>query len=137
MESPNIRVIGVDGKAGPYLDTAINKLCQDGWLTTYACQHPKMTYEVTDQGRGWFYFHHHHSHLSFSPPQYKMRTSADESGFSPPGSMCLVPSCDVRALDDHRARFGLPPVGDVQPKVWLPRMRLFRLLKLPDPAIQP
>jgi hypothetical protein len=137
MESPNIRVIGVDGKAGPYLQNAINQLCQSGWLTTYACQHPKMTYEVTNENRGWYYFHHHHAHISFSPPQYKMRTSQDESGFAPPGTMCLVPSCDMRALEEHYARFGLAPVSNLQPKIWLPRMRFPGFLKLPDPAMQP
>jgi hypothetical protein len=71
-EHPSLRVIGCDGQAGPILDAAITQLCTDGWLTTYACGNVPLTYEVTDQGYGWFLFHHHHMHVSFDQPSYKM-----------------------------------------------------------------
>ncbi len=39
----------------------------------YACGRTgKLSYEVTNQGHGWYYFHHHHMHISFSPPSAAM-----------------------------------------------------------------
>jgi len=69
--SPNLRVIGVDGRAGVAIDAALTRLCTDGWLpsTSAACggRH-SITYEVTDTMRGWYRFHHHHFHISVSAP---------------------------------------------------------------------
>ena len=66
--SPQVRVIGVDGRVGPLVTDAIAQLCAEGWLATSACDRdgPALAYEVQDQGRGWYYFHHHHLHLSLS-----------------------------------------------------------------------
>ncbi len=64
--NPNLRIIGVDGQAGPPILSAVTQLCNDDWLETSACSSPKLTYEVTDMGRGWFRFHHHHFHISVS-----------------------------------------------------------------------
>jgi hypothetical protein len=66
--TPRLRVIGVDGRAGPSLDAAIDTLCAGGWVSGMACTAPRMTYETTDSGRGWYYFHHHHLHISVSAP---------------------------------------------------------------------
>lgn len=98
FEHPALRVVGADGQAGPLLDGALDKLCQDGWLTNYACSHRKLTYEVTDQGYGWFYFHHHHMHVSLQPPAYA--TSLDAGS-------CLVPGCKPAPLDSFLSEFGL------------------------------
>lgn len=67
--NPNLRVIGVDGRVGPIVEAALRELCTGGWVTGTACTSPRMTYETTDAGRGWFYFHHHHLHISVSSPR--------------------------------------------------------------------
>ena len=64
FESTRTRVIGVDGKAGPILLSAIDTLCTDGWLSGTACGNVALAYEETNMGQGWFQFHHHHSHIS-------------------------------------------------------------------------
>lgn len=66
--SPHLRVIGVDGRVGPIVDSAITQLCADGWLSGEACTSHQITWEETDTGRGWFRFHHHHLHMSVSAP---------------------------------------------------------------------
>jgi len=66
--SPQLRVIGVDGRVGPPVSSAIAQLCTGGWLSGSACSSSRMTYETTDEGRGWFLFHHHHLHVSVSSP---------------------------------------------------------------------
>ena len=66
--TPQLRVIGVDGRVGPLVDSAMSQLCGGGWLSGTACSSSRMTYETTDMGRGWFYFHHHHLHISVSAP---------------------------------------------------------------------
>ena len=66
--SPQLRVIGVDGQAGPIIDSALTQLCSGGWLSGAACSGAAITYETTDMGRGWYRFHHHHFHISVSSP---------------------------------------------------------------------
>ncbi len=94
FEHPALRVVGCDGKAGPMIDYAFEYLCDHNWLSEDACETSKLTYEETDQGRGWFYFHHHHTHVSFTPPDYdaKGRAAVDDN------SKCLVPGCDPEPL---------------------------------------
>jgi hypothetical protein len=68
LESGKVRVIGVDGKIGPLLMTAIDKLYQKGLVTDALrklFKNGAITYEVTDKGRGWYRFHHHHAHISY------------------------------------------------------------------------
>jgi hypothetical protein len=64
FESTRTRVIGVDGKAGPILLSALDTLCTDGWLSSTACNNIVLAYETTNMGQGWFHFHHHHAHIS-------------------------------------------------------------------------
>jgi hypothetical protein len=64
FESTRTRVIGVDGKAGPQLVSALNTLCMNNWLSTAACNNIVLAYETTNNNQGWYYFHHHHSHIS-------------------------------------------------------------------------
>jgi len=92
FESPNVRVVGCDGQAGPPLDSAMTTLCAGGWITPSACSSRRLTYETTDMGYGWYYFHHHHMHISWSDP-YRAMTPAGEME-------CLIPSCDDDALLD-------------------------------------
>lgn len=67
FESSRVRVIGVDGQAGPLLMSALDKLCDDGWLSAGACGDVALAYETIDQGLGWYRFHHHHAHISVVP----------------------------------------------------------------------
>lgn len=63
-QHPDIRVIGVDGRVGPLVESALSTLCRDGW--TDACGQDAMIFEETpDTELGWFLFHHHHFHVSF------------------------------------------------------------------------
>lgn len=101
FESKSVRVVGADGKVGPHLDAALTYLCQNGWLTTYACSNRKLTYEVTNQGHGWYYFHHHHMHVSYTPPTY---TSSVPMSLDP---TCLIESCDAKAWSAFLGSRGL------------------------------
>ncbi|MBW2264042.1 MAG: hypothetical protein JRG91_18930, partial [Deltaproteobacteria bacterium] len=69
-EHTGLRVVGCDGKAGPIIRWAFERLCADGWIESSSCSGPSLTYEEVNAGRGWFYFHHHHMHISFTPPAY-------------------------------------------------------------------
>ncbi|MGE0548177.1 MAG: hypothetical protein AB7R00_14020 [Kofleriaceae bacterium] len=64
FESPRTRVVGVDGKVGPLMLSALDTLCDNGWLSGTACTNIVLAYETTNNGQGWFQFHHHHQHLS-------------------------------------------------------------------------
>lgn len=66
FSSTRTRVIGVDGKAGPKLMSALNQLCSSGWLTTAACNNISLAYETTNNNQGWYYHHHHHMHISLT-----------------------------------------------------------------------
>lgn len=70
FESTRTRVIGVDGKAGPKLMSALNQLCTNGWLTTAACNNISLAYETTNNGQGWYYHHHHHAHISLEAASF-------------------------------------------------------------------
>jgi len=87
FEHPYSRVVGCDGQVGPILDACYDTLCDQGWISDYACKNPKLTYETTDMGYGWFYFHHHHMHISFKQPNYR--------GGEPE---CLIPDCEEKPL---------------------------------------
>ena len=63
-DTPQLRVIGVDGRIGPLVDSAMEQLCDAGWLAGNACTRPRIVYEETNTGMGWFGFHHHHFHVS-------------------------------------------------------------------------
>ena len=67
MQHPRLRVIGVDGQAGPALLQAINQLATSGWLpsTIPAIAQSRLKFETSDQGLGWYYFHHQYMHISF------------------------------------------------------------------------
>jgi len=92
VTSSRTRIIGVDGKVGPLVSTAMTKLCEDGTLPKLACDRKSLiTWEATDTGRGWFQFHHHHLHVSVK------KVSADWS----PGTGDMF-SADGAALElDH------------------------------------
>ena len=65
-DSVQLRVIGVDGRAGPLIESAVAQLCTVGWLTGSACT-DALAYETVDESAGWFHFHHHHCHISLLP----------------------------------------------------------------------
>ena len=67
-DSPQLRVMGVDGQVGPMVELAIDRLCSAGWYSGPACD-PRtfaLAYEVVDEGWFWFRFHHHHMHVSLT-----------------------------------------------------------------------
>ena len=65
FESKTVRVIGVDGQAGPMIKSAISQLCKDDWLDSFACSNAaRLAYETVNMNYGWYYFHHHHAHIS-------------------------------------------------------------------------
>lgn len=84
FESTRTRVIGVDGKAGPLLVSAINTLCTSGWLTAATCNNIVLAYETTNMNQGWFQFHHHHSHISLKPASFvEGLIRGDDPSFDP------------------------------------------------------
>jgi len=94
FESSRVRVIGVDGQVGTAVTAALVPYCNSGVLSAGACTRAKqgITFEVTDQGRGWFQFHHHHFHVSLKPV-------AAGPGFAPFAPMPAEgPSDALRAL---------------------------------------
>ena len=109
-ESGNIRVVGVDGRIGPLVQEHLDVLCDEGWLSRGACGRLSMTWEEEDEGRGWYLFHHHHMHISCSPPRYRKPGAAAASE-----SRCLVPDCDVAALDAWLRGKGVVRTPPVQP----------------------
>jgi hypothetical protein len=109
LEHSSIRVIGVDGKAGPLLQEAMTRLCTDGWLTTGACgRRSRVTFETTDTNRGWYLFHHHHSHISLSQPSYTHPLPFEMLREERP--LCIVPDCSDAAYNEFRISNGLPPM---------------------------
>jgi len=94
FESPRVRTVGVDGKVGPLMQSAIAQLCQDGWLSPNACSNVKLSFEETNMGYGWFQFHHHHAHLSVSQVAYG-------APVQPPPMECRVPGCEGMPLKPH------------------------------------
>ena len=67
-DNPYLRVVGVDGRVGESVRSAVAQLCRAGWLHNSACGRLKLAYEVTDGGAGWYRFHHHHLHMSVASP---------------------------------------------------------------------
>jgi hypothetical protein len=65
FESSGVRIVGVDGRAGPLLRAEITALCIAGTLSPVACGRIRLGYENVNFGRGWFFFHHAHMHVSW------------------------------------------------------------------------
>ena len=89
-ESPQLRVIGVDGQVGPLVEDGIEALCANGWLDgAAACRRGglSLAFETVDEGRGWFHFHHHHLHVSLVGQRGK------PGGFARGQDACLTPGC--------------------------------------------
>jgi hypothetical protein len=65
LESPRVRVIGMDARVAYRVLRAFDALCSAGLVERDACAaRGKLVYEVSDTGHGWFISHHHHLHLS-------------------------------------------------------------------------
>ncbi|MCA9527949.1 MAG: hypothetical protein KC549_16795, partial [Myxococcales bacterium] len=88
--SPQTRVIGVDGRVGGLVDSAMDQLCEAGYMDGGACvaRTRKITYEPTNEGRGWFLFHHHHWHISLTT-----RRNAGLNSSAGAGEACLRADC--------------------------------------------
>lgn len=65
FESPHVRIVGVDGQAGPPIQRALGRLCTSKHLPGDACARIKLGFENIDTGRNWFYGHHNHMHVSW------------------------------------------------------------------------
>ncbi len=102
FESSRTRVIGVDGQAGPLILSALDTLCDSGWLTQTACTNAVLAYEVTNMGQGWYLHHHHHAHISLKGTSF---LAGDDGCFSPggcaPSSSKSLPQLPSRL---HRVR---------------------------------
>ena len=93
LTSDRVRIIGVDGRIGPLVESAIASLEEQGWLPSESPgAQGFMTYETWDGGNGWYYFHHHHLHLSLYAD--KSSGSAGKVG-APSAQHCLVPDCSA------------------------------------------
>lgn len=91
FESTRTRVIGVDGKAGPMIVSAMNTLCSNNWLSSTACNNISLAYETTDNGQGWYYFHHHHSHISLKQMSFTEVVLGCQSALGCDSSVRLIP----------------------------------------------
>ena len=103
FEHPRMRVIGCDGAAGTMLVAALENLCDNGWVTPYACNNVALAYETVNTGAGWFLFHHHHIHVSYLP---SWRDSSDGTA-TMPSSECLIPGCLDAPLKHFLTMLGL------------------------------
>lgn len=101
FESSRTRVIGVDGKAGPVLLSALSKLCQQGWLSGLSCGNVALAYETTNMGQGWYRFHHHHAHISLKPASFTDAVAC-AAGDGGPGCDPIVKSVPRRQAGIHR-----------------------------------
>jgi hypothetical protein len=84
------RVIGVDGRVGPLVESAIDQLCSSDWYAGPACNQKLIAFETVDESRGWYHFHHHHLHVSTNGLHPDVAPigpvkSADEA--------CMTPGC--------------------------------------------
>ena len=98
-DAQTLRIIGVDGQVGQLVDAAIDQLCDAGWYRGDACvrQRRATTYEVENEGRGWYLFHHHHFHISLGrQPANGLLSSMPEAA-----DACLRPDCQP-AVHGHR-----------------------------------
>jgi hypothetical protein len=104
FESTRTRVIGVDGKAGPKLVSAMNQLCANGWLSAAACNNAVLAYETTNNGQGWYYHHHHHAHISLKQSATLVNDKNAIVCESPLGCNPTVRSIAKRPAGLHRVR---------------------------------
>ncbi len=66
-EHPNLRAVGVDGRIGPILESALDELVTLGWIDAELRSAVPLAYETEDSGLGWYLFHHTHMHISMLP----------------------------------------------------------------------
>ena len=101
-DSPQLRIIGVDGRVGPLINAATEQLCDAGYLSGRVCAPASrlITYEETDMGQGWFRFHHHHFHMSLTS-----RARAGLAGLtSAASSRCLRSDCGALPSPENDPR---------------------------------
>ncbi len=97
--SPQLRVVGVDGRMGLMVDAAMDQLCDAGYLDGTACRGQRfrrLGYEVVDEGRGWYHFHHHHFHVSLM----SRRDAGLNLSLEPVGrDACLTRDCAPMSIE--------------------------------------
>jgi hypothetical protein len=99
-EHPDLRVVGVDGKAGGMIEQAFEMLCEWGWIKEEACQTHKFAYEFVDEGRGFYRFHHHHMHISFNGTSQGYAAARSDMNDE---SLCITKDCNREAIDEFYA----------------------------------
>jgi hypothetical protein len=129
-EHPRLRVIGVDGKAGPVLNETLDELASSGWIAASLRARIPLSYEVTDDGLGWYLFHFGHLHISMKPLHpilAHVDLAPDELGGDGQGRYITVhlelvegyeaEDIDVRSvalmLDGHNLLYGVPWLAEV------------------------
>jgi hypothetical protein len=67
FEEPRIRIVIVDGRAGPVLQRTLEQLCKASWVTADACTRAgtRLVFEVEDTLLGLYHAHHNHLHVSW------------------------------------------------------------------------
>ena len=93
-ESPQLRVIGVDGRVGVPVEAAIQQLCAEGYIANNnpVCRgRLSLAYETVDEGRGWFRFHHHHLHMSLLGQGQVLASDNPETVAGP--NACITLDC--------------------------------------------
>jgi len=104
----------MDGVVGPTMVSAVGYLCEQGWLSDYACSRDlryTFGYATEDDGSGWFLFHHHHNHVSFTRPTY-YRSDLNQK-------QCMVPGCPDLVGQVERCE-KLAPRAELKKKTSLP-----------------
>jgi hypothetical protein len=96
-----LRVVGVDGRIGPLIESAITQLCNAGWYQGNACNasYRQLAFETTNANRGWYYHHHHHFHVSISG------LHRDVTPYGTYGDTCFDPQCLIIPPEDDPRRF--------------------------------
>ncbi|MDP7040207.1 MAG: hypothetical protein QGI45_13690 [Myxococcota bacterium] len=98
-DSPYLRVIGVDGKIGPMVESAVTQMCNAGWISGNACATSKLAYETSNQGQGWYYFHHHHFHVS------NFASTGNGLSFFPENKALCADGCVLPMRENDPRRF--------------------------------
>ena len=132
--SPQVRVIGVDGRIGPLIDSATDQLCEAGFLDGPACvrRTRAITYEEANEGRGWFLFHHHHWHISLA----SRRAAGLDIGLGPFSGReaCLRADCREAEWPSAAALKRLPNILERRVLLTTPKSHPITTTWTPDEA---
>jgi len=137
-EHPRLRVVGVDGKAGPILHDTLDELVASGFIASSLRARIPLTYEVTDLGRGWYSFHHGHLHISMKPlhPILAEMSIEDNQNEHITAYIELVEGYDAVDIDIHSVALMLDGYNLIYPLYWLSELTDFNSNGVPDLAVK-